>query len=175
MLLVAVVAAVGCAAAIGHYRSSDIAALEPAQPARATREALQSTLMIEYRGPDGPQSLELSLSELERLDVRRLSTSTPFTRGVLSLSGPRGDAIAGFVAADFETVRLTNLNGRTVEIEAEVFLNRAVLATRLSGDPIPIRDNGPFWLVFDFDASDQSDGEFLRARSLAHVRSLAFR
>ena len=133
------------------------------------------TLTIEFRGATGSEQLVISATELERLSVVRLATSTPFTEGVLPLSGPSGAALAVFATRPFETVVATGLDGRIAEIEADVFIAEAVLATRLADRRLSVRENGPFWLLFDFDAADRAAGEFLRARSIAHVRKLAFR
>jgi len=97
----------------------------------------------------------LSLEDLDSLDQYSFQSTTQWTEGMIEFSGP---ALANVLAklevpyAD-RPVRLVAANRYSVVLPAEVVAtDTPILATRRNGCTFGVRDLGPLWVVFPYDA-----------------------
>lgn len=123
--------AVGCAALPGRAM---------AQPAPATAEDAAPIALLE--------------ADLALLPQASLRTGNEFTDGEHSYTGPLvRDVLRVVGLAEAGTVRFTAANDYTVEIPVADFDRYdAILARRLDGRPMSLRDKGPLWLMYPVSA-----------------------
>lgn len=146
---------------------------ETAAPPRA-RVILTVTGAIGEGGRGGPVSL--TLDELERLGTAELETETPFTQGTLRFTGVPLRRLLDAMGARGETIRATALNDYAVDIPLEDATRHDVLlATRLDGKPMPVRDKGPIWVVYPWSQRPGLKDPRFGSRSIWQLRSLEIR
>lgn len=125
-------------------------------PAYAAHEkALPGQLQVTQ---DGAASVSFDLDALDAFEQVSFETGTIWTDGTSRFSGvPVAVLLA---AAGFEEVlendearlELVALNDYRVSIPmAEIGPEVPIVATRIDGEPMPIREKGPYWLIFPYD------------------------
>jgi hypothetical protein len=112
----------------------------------------QATLVI--AGAIAPPSPRLlTLSEIDALGAATLETRTPWTRGTQRFGGVPLAVLLDSVGSRGNVIRAQALNDYAISSPIDELLeSEAFLATRLDGEPIPIRHRGPFWMVFPWSA-----------------------
>jgi hypothetical protein len=115
-------------------------------------ESERPALVVSGRiGAADPNSTErrFSLAALEALGTRDLVTVTPWTRGPQRFTGVPLQRLLEAVQAQGGELLAVALNDyRAVIPAAEAVKADGLLATRMDGQPIRIRDFGPLWMVF---------------------------
>ncbi len=98
----------------------------------------------------------LGLAEFKRLGGNELRTSTPFSEGVQLFTGIAGSQFVKATGVSGRNVHAEALNGYKVIIPWAVFATDSLLiAYERDGKPMAVRDKGPFWIVFPFDAGPE--------------------
>jgi len=97
---------------------------------------------------DGDQA-EFDLDMLHALGTQAISVTTSWTDGTQEFSGVRMRDLMETVGAMGQAVKAISLNGSTYTIEIQDFLRYPViLATKLNGKILKVRDKGPLWIVY---------------------------
>lgn len=139
--------------------------------------------------PNGPVILEISaggagarttihydLGMLGQLPQHEVSTETPWTAGVTVFEGVLlRDLLA---SSQTEGTRLIAhaLNDYSVEIPmADVQQYDVVLATRMNGQFLTIRDRGPLWVIYPWSAEKELQNELYYSRSIWQLRAIEIR
>ncbi|WP_372424566.1 hypothetical protein [Salinarimonas chemoclinalis] len=156
------------------FATALLAAALPAPPAAA-----QDVLVARWVGPDGSEIVRrgLDFAALDALDPIAIETTTPWTRGVVRFEGARLGALAALEpdAGEIVEARLTALNDYTIAVPAEDWSRwDPVLATRLDGTRMRVRDRGPIWLVYPLDADPALQNQRYHARMIWQVREIVF-
>jgi hypothetical protein len=120
---------------------------------------------ISVTNVDGEAHLDRAM--VEALPVAEFSTSTIWTDGEHVFTGvPLSDLLA-HVGAEGTTLRATAINDYTVEIPvADAVPGGPVVAYRMDGAPMSVRDKGPLWIVYPYDASADYRNEIIYSRSI---------
>jgi hypothetical protein len=122
------------------------------------------TLTVDLHPFGGSQ--EYSIGQLRALPQREIETSTPWTEGVQSFSGVALGVLLEGVPQD-ATLILRAVNDYTVTIPVSAVQEEVpVVAYERNGGLMSIRDKGPFWLIYPFDADTQYQTETIYARSI---------
>ncbi|WP_282024978.1 molybdopterin-dependent oxidoreductase [Limimaricola cinnabarinus] len=145
---------------------SSLASLAAAQP-----------LALRITGPD--QNVRVfDLDALDALPQTEFVTGTIWTDGRTHFSGvPLAVLLeqVGFDGGEAGQVELVALNDYRVEIPIdEIEPTSPIVATRVDGEPMPVREKGPFWVVYPYDAGARYRTEDIFTRSiwqLAQVRA----
>lgn len=88
-------------------------------------------------------------AELLALDNTVLTTDTPWTDGLLAFEGARLARVLEDAGVEAEQLLASALNGYSVVISVpEAIQEGAFIAVQIDGEPMRVRDKGPFWLVF---------------------------
>lgn len=125
-------------------------------------------------GRGGPA--EFTLDELEGLGTAELATETPFTSGLVRFTGVPLRRLLEAVGARGETIRATALNDYAVDIPREDATRYDVLlATRIDGKPIAVRDKGPVWVIYPWTGNPELTNPLYVARSIWQLRSIEIR
>lgn len=97
------------------------------------------------------------------------TTSTIWTKDrQITFTGPSLAAILDAAGADAGTVvRARAINDYVVEFAAGEFgAEMPIVARLIDGAPFGVRDNGPLWVVYPYDAGPEYRSELVYARSI---------
>lgn len=120
-------------------------------------------------------SRSLSLAEVEALPQREITTGTPWTQGKSTYRGPELQTLAGLEKAKLRSVQVEALNDYQASIELKDVENyHPVLASRLDGRAMRVRDKGPFWIIYPVDDNPGLANQLTYSRMVWQVKSLVF-
>lgn len=98
------------------------------------------------------KTTEFSLAALDAMPQTSIRTGLPWYDGVREFSGVPLKDILSAVGATGTTLQMTALNDYLVSAPIQEMIDAgAVLATRYEGQPMPISDKGPIFVLFPFD------------------------
>lgn len=113
---------------------------------------------------------------LEDLGTVTIRTATPWYDGVVTFEGVLMRVLLAAVGADATQVTATALNDYQITIPAADFEEFDVLlAMKRDGEPMPIRDKGPLFIVYPFDSDPHLRSEQYYSRSVWQVKALDIR
>lgn len=137
----------------------------------------KSTPVLIVRGKIGQtnQASEAAfdLDMLDRLPKAVTETETPWYPSKTRFEGPLAAEILKSVDCRGQTLKVTALNGYTVEIPVDDFRRwPVILATHVNGKPISVREKGPIFVVYPFDRDRSLYNEIYFGRSIWQVQSI---
>ncbi|HEX6115023.1 MAG TPA: molybdopterin-dependent oxidoreductase [Geminicoccaceae bacterium] len=125
---------------------------------------------------NAPGRAEFDLDMLERLGLSSLTTWTPWTEGELEFQGVSARQLMNAVDARGTQVRAVALNGYEYTIPLEDFDRYDVLlATRVNGQLMRVRDKGPIWIVYPWSGHPELDDFGTREKSVWQLSALHVR
>lgn len=102
---------------------------------------------------DGTDLRTFTDADLMALPQTSFTTSTIWTAGPARFSGPSLAAVLAASDARNGDLRMTAINDYKVDMpRSRVEPGAPIIANRIDGRPFYVRDNGPLWLIFPFDA-----------------------
>ena len=132
----------------------------------------QNALPLEVSLVDGRAAL-LSIEDLDALDQIAFTTSTIWTDGSHEFSGVPVLALLKHLDARGTTLRMSALNDYAVEMPvSELESDAPILATRIDGQTMSVREKGPFWIMYPFDRHQEYQTELNFARSVWQLKKL---
>jgi hypothetical protein len=112
-------------------------------------------------------ALALDRALLETLPQHEFATSTIWTEGVVTFRGVLLRDLLQAAGASGATVTLTALNDYSISMPVADATDEApLLAFLMDGAPMSVRDKGPVWLVYPYDADAAFRTEQTYARSI---------
>lgn len=139
--------------------------------------ALGASLELIWIGENGSEleRREMSISDTEELAVSEIRTRTPWTQGVSSYTGPTLARLSALGEKAVVEARLQALNDYSITVPSEDWANYdVVLATRVDGERMRIRDRGPFWLIYPLDSDEELQTQRYHARMIWQVKRIYF-
>jgi hypothetical protein len=125
---------------------------------------------------NAPGRADFDLAALERLGLRRLTTWTPWTDGDLRFEGVWARRLMEAVHARGTAVDALALNDYEQTIPLEDFDKYDVLlATRVNGQRLRVRDKGPIWIVYPWSEHPELDDFATREKSVWQLSALHVR
>lgn len=122
---------------------------------------------------DGEEHV-LHLDDLDAMEQVEFSTSTIWTNGKVVFSGVSVMRLLEAVGAEGNTLRMSALNDYAVEMPvADLEENAPIVATRMNGETMSVRDKGPYWIIYPFDRDPELRTEANYARSVWQLKTLA--
>ena len=116
---------------------------------------------------------EFDLDMLHSLGTRALSVTTSWTDGIQEFSGVPMSDLMKAVGAEGKTVEAIALNDYTYTIEVEDFaLYPVILATKLNGNILKVRDKGPLWIIYPLDQFTDLEKTVIERRMVWQLRQL---
>lgn len=113
------------------------------------------------------------LAMLDALPQTSFKTETIWTEGVAEYSGVELSALLEAVEADGTQLLMTALNDYAIEVPAdEAVSGGPILATRVDGRPLSVRDKGPIWVIYPFDDNPAYKTEVTYSRSIWQLKSI---
>lgn len=117
---------------------------------------------------------QFDLAMIDGLEQHTTLTQTPWYDEAGEFSGPLASALLDAVGATGTMVTVTALNDYSAEIPIGDFLDHSViLASRLDGEELSVRDKGPLFVIYPFDLEPDLYNEVYFGRSVWQVTSIA--
>lgn len=112
------------------------------------------------------------MSMLEALAGRDAKMQTPWTEGEVSFSGPFLREVLKAAGAKGTKLKVKALNDYAAEVPAEDAELDTILATKMNGEPMSVRDKGPLMLVYPFDLDKGLYNEKYFGRSVWQIKEI---
>ncbi|QUJ76567.1 oxidoreductase [Sulfitobacter albidus] len=104
---------------------------------------------------------------LEKLGLEVVETSTIWTEGVQRFEGVSLAVLAAEIGATEGKFLATAINDYTIEIPlSDATENGPVIAMRVNGEEMSVRDKGPLWIIYPYDANADYRTEVIYSRSI---------
>jgi hypothetical protein len=92
---------------------------------------------------------QLTLQQLESMPVTEFETETPWTEGKTRFKGVRLQMLMEQLGVDSDVIRVKALNQYHADVHwKELSQYPVIIAYEMNGEPMSVRDKGPFWLMF---------------------------
>ena len=128
---------------------------------------------IEASNVDG--SLQLDQALLESLPLTEISTTTTWTSGTTTFKGVLMKDLIAAIGATGETMTLRAVNDYAITMPlADVAEDAPLLAFLLDGQTMSLRDKGPVWMVYPYDANEEYRTEEVFSRSIWQLTEITF-
>lgn len=116
-----------------------------------------------------------TMPQLEALGLAEVVTSTPWTQGKVAFQGvPLVKLIGGTSGAgELKAIALNDYSASLPLDDAGRF--GVILATRMSGKPMAVKDKGPLWIVYPLDGFPEINNQRVHARMVWQVRVIEVR
>ena len=134
-----------------------------------TAEEGHALVIVDANGAEHTLYLD-ALDQMEQVDFL---TTTIWTEGLIRFSGVPVLNLLEEFEANGQTLQISALNDYKVEMPtADLVEDAPIVATRMNGDLMPVRDKGPYWIVFPYDRSPEYRTEVKHAQSVWQLKSL---
>lgn len=125
---------------------------------------------------NGPTGASFDMQMLAALPQTSFVTRTPWFAQSRQFTGPLLRDVLQLVGAEGETLRLTALNDYSVDMPASDALRHEVMVARLlDNQPMAVRDKGPLFIIYPFDAQPQLRSAVYYSRSAWQLRTIEVR
>ncbi len=115
---------------------------------------------------------QFDLAMLEALAGRKATMETPWTDGKVTFEGPLLSALLDAVGSTGSLLSVKALNDYAAEVPAEDAKLATMLATRMDGKLMSIRDKGPLMVVYPFDQNSDLYNEKYFSRSVWQIKEI---
>jgi len=119
------------------------------------------------------KTTEFDMAMLEALPGRTAKVTTPWAEGVDAFQGPLTRAVLEAVGAEGTKLKVTALNDYSTEVPAEDFVKfDVILAIKKNDAYLPVRNQGPIFVIYPFDTNPALYNEVYFGRSVWQVKSI---
>ncbi|WP_254869801.1 hypothetical protein [Thalassospira sp. HF15] len=119
------------------------------------------------------ETIQVPLQELKELQATEINTSTQWTEGVQTFRGVAFDLLFDTYGLEADTVRVSALNDYNVMVPVDILReDGAILAYHLNDAEMSVREKGPFWVIFPYDADERFQTDTYWAYSVWQVKSV---
>lgn len=116
---------------------------------------------------------DFDMNMLAALPQHSFTTKTPWYNETKKFTGPLLRDVLAAVGAQGKTIKAVALNNFKVEIPVADAQQFPVMLARLMDDkPMPIRDKGPLFIIYPFDADIELQSQRYYSRSAWQVRTI---
>lgn len=142
----------------------------------AALDAPTETVVLTVKGNvhntnvDGTSKFDLKM--LEALSGRQATMKTPWTDGNVTFRGPYLRAILDAAGASGHKLIIHALNDYSAEAPIEDAQLDVILATRMNGELMSVRDKGPLFVIYPFDLDPSLYSEKYFARSVWQIKEI---
>lgn len=151
------------------FAISPLAAAE--MPAPQGEVVLTVTGDLANTNADGAAQFDLAM--LDALPQRTTTVTTPWYTGEQTFTGVVVQDLLDALGAKGTTATVVALNDYSADIPVEDFAKMPViLATRINGETLSVRDKGPLFVVYPFDLDPELYNEVTFSRSVWQVNAL---
>lgn len=114
------------------------------------------------------------IATLEKLGVVNFQTTSPWYNGRTTFTGISMQKLMDYVGAKGTVVKVTALNDYTTVIPLSDFKNyNVILAFKINGEYMRVRDKGPFFIVYPYDSLPELNNQIYYSRSAWQVSRMS--
>lgn len=144
-----------------------LAATAQAQPLAAPQGEVVLTVTGAISQTNSGDGAVFDMEMLQALPAESFATSTIWTEGESEFTGVPLVALLDAVGAEGRVVRATAINDYAIEIPvADAVPGGPIVAYARDGAPMSLRDKGPLWVVYPYDANPDYQSETIYSRSI---------
>ena len=126
---------------------------------------------IENTNEDGKAVFDIA--SLEKLGSVSFQTTSPWYNGRTTFTGISLQKLMDYVGANGSVVKVTALNDYTTVIPLSDFKKyNVILALKINGEYMRIRDKGPLFIVYPYDSIPELNNQNFYSRSAWQVSSM---
>ncbi|MDH4052369.1 MAG: molybdopterin-dependent oxidoreductase [Rubrivivax sp.] len=119
------------------------------------------------RRPNAGTVARFDLDALMQLPQTSFTTHTPWYASARRFTGPLLRDVLARVGAEGSTLRMTALNDYRVDVPMQdAQRHDVILALLLDGAPMAVRDKGPLFMIYPFDAQPELRSAVYYSRSV---------
>ena len=127
---------------------------------------------IENTNEDGKAVFDVA--SLEKLGMVTFQTTSPWYNGRTTFTGISLQKLMDYVGAKGSLVKVTALNDYTTEIPLSDFKKyNVILALKIDGEYMRIRDKGPLFIVYPYDSLPELNNQIFYSRSAWQVSRMS--
>lgn len=133
------------------------------------------TVSGKINGQDSAEKVEFDLADLEAMGMTEVQTTTIWTDGVLTFVGVSLDVLVDRFEVESGTILASAINDYVVQIPvSDAVPNGPIIAYRVNGKEMSVRDKGPLWIVYPYDSNANYRTEVIYSRSIWQLDRLEF-
>ncbi len=122
------------------------------------------------------QSVTFTMAQLDAMPQTDIKTKTPWHDGAHTFSGPKLRLVLDTVSATGTTITAHALNDYAADLPAEdADKYGVILATRMDGELLPVRDKGPIFVIYPYDSDPVLQHDVYYTRSVWQVDKLTLK
>lgn len=126
---------------------------------------------IEHTNGQGVARFDRAM--LDALPGRKADVETPWLKERAVFEGPLTSGILDAVGAHGSRLRIEALNDYVAYIPIDEARSLdIILANRLNGEPLSVRDRGPLFVIYPFDQDPSLYNEAVFSRSVWQIRAI---
>lgn len=132
---------------------------------RAVQANTADSVLLTLHG--GLKKQAFTLADLDALPQQDFTTSTIWTTEPTRFSGPSLSAVMETSGLIAEVLTLRAANDYSITMNTSMLEENApIVATRINGKTFGLRERGPLWVVFPYDAASRYRSEHTFASSI---------
>lgn len=164
---------------VRHLLAIALLALSPLAAASAQDlPAPTGPVVLTISGAIGVSNIEgaavFDQAMLDGLAQHTITSQTPWYDGDRTFSGVLVSALLEAVGATGSALSVTALNGYSAEIPRDdVTLHPVILASRVNGELLSVREKGPLFVIYPFDTHPELFNEVYFGRSVWQVTAMS--
>ncbi|SOC53004.1 hypothetical protein SAMN05421509_10283 [Chromohalobacter canadensis] len=160
----------GMTACLGFFLLMFGASVVHAHPLPEPEGDVMLTVEGDISRTNGDGVARFDRAMLKALPQDTIVTHTPWTQGASHFDGPLLGAIYDAVGARGDSLHVIALNDFAADVPlAEAKEYGVILAMRRDGEPMPVREYGPLFVLYPFDDHPELQTEEVRFRSVWQV------
>ena len=131
------------------------------------------TAILEIRNEKQDRIGVYNIAALEALGLHSIATETPWTEGEMQFEGVLVRDLLRQIGVKTGRILAIALNDYRISIPVSDFENfDVILATRINGSEMSVRDRGPIWLIYPWSSEPVLRDEVYFARSIWQLRMI---
>jgi hypothetical protein len=137
----------------------------------------EETMILTLEQADGAVApVSYTMDQLDAMPQAEITTKTPWYDEAHTFSGPRLTDVLAAAKMSGETITATALNDYAADLPvADAAAYNVILATRLDGAPMPLRDKGPIFIIYPYDTSAALQHDVYYTRSVWQLQRLTLK
>lgn len=161
---------------IGAAGALALGALRTARALERPAGQVVLTIKGRVRLPNQGAQADFDMAMLARMPQTSFTTRTPWYAEPRKFTGPLLRDLLAAAGAQGTTLRAIALNDYQVELPADDAMRFDVIVARLlDGEPMAVRDKGPLFMIYPFDAQPDLHNPVHYSRSAWQLRTIEVR
>lgn len=145
-----------------------------ALPAPSGRIILTISGSINHANAGGMAQFDAGM--IDALPTYSIKTNTPWYKQSMTFTGPRLSDVLAVTGATGSVLEIKALNDYKVDVPfSDATQFQPILARQMDGKVLSIRDKGPLFLVYPFDARPELKNDIYYGRSIWQISNILVR